>query len=75
MGTHIIIVILWFAFAALAAIEYAPYCYELSKKNQFIVVLIFCIGGPFFAISNILTALLDCILPEGWDDDNDSKGL
>lgn len=74
MDTNIIIAILWVTLAALAAIEYAPYCYELSKKNQFIVVLIFCIGGPFFAISNILTALLDCILPEGWDDD-DPKGL
>lgn len=74
MGMHIIIAILWFTLTALAAIEYAPYCYELSKKNQFIVVFIFCIGGPFFAISNILTALLDCILPEGWDDD-DPKGL
>lgn len=74
MVTRIIILVLWFAFAALAAIEYAPYCYQLPKKDQFIVVLIFCIGGPFFAISNILTALLDCILPEGWDDD-DPKGL
>lgn len=74
MDTYIIIAILWFILVALAAIEYAPYCYELSKKNQFIVILIFCIGGPFFAISNILTALLDCILPEGWDDD-DPKGL
>ena len=74
MGTYIIIAILWFTFAALAAIEYAPYCYELPKKDKFIVILIFCIGGPFFAISNILTALLDCILLEGWDDD-DPKGL
>ena len=44
MGTYIIIAILWFA---LAAIEYAPYCYKLPKKDKFIVILIFCIGGQY----------------------------
>jgi hypothetical protein len=27
------------------------------------------VGGPFFAIVNVLEALLDCFLPEGWDED------
>ena len=28
------------------------------------------IGGPFFIAVNILEALLDMILPEGWDNQN-----
>ena len=70
----IIISILWITLSTLAMIEYAPYCKDLSTKDQLIVCFIFMFGGPFFAISNVLTAILDCILPEGWDDD-DSKGL
>ena len=75
MVAKIIIIILWFGFSALAAIEYAPFCVNLSKKDQFIVAIIFMIGGPIFALSNILSAILDCLLPEGWDDDDGPKGL
>ena len=38
------------------------------------IYIIFIIGGPFFAISNILQELLNTILPEGWDNENDFKG-
>ena len=69
MVTEIIIIILWFGFSALAAIEYAPFCKDLSIKHQFFVIIIFAIGGPIFALNNVLTALLDCILPEGWNND------
>jgi hypothetical protein len=55
-------------------IQYAPACKNLSANDQFIVGLIFIIGGPFFAITNVLEAILDCILPEGWGDDDDPKG-
>lgn len=71
---NIIISILWCVFALLVMIEYAPVCKDLKKSDQFIVAMIFMIGGPFFAIANILEAILDMILPEGWDDDNDFKG-
>lgn len=46
---------------------------ELSLKDKLIVFFIFIIGGPFFAIVNILEAILNAIFPEGWDDD-DSGG-
>ena len=35
-----------------------------------LVGIIFIIGGPIFAAANVLEAILDCILPEGWGDDN-----
>lgn len=31
--------------------------------------IIFIIGGPFFAIVNVLEGILNVIMPEGWDDD------
>jgi 4-hydroxybenzoate polyprenyltransferase len=70
----IIIAILWSAMSMLVMIEYAPYCKDLSWQDQLIVGLIFVIGGPIFTIANVLEAILDCILPEGWGDDDGPKG-
>ena len=42
----------------------------MSNANYFLVGFIFIIGGPFFVIVNVLEALLDMILPEGWDNQN-----
>lgn len=68
-----LILILWFILSSLALIQYGAYCSELNNIDKMIVMIIFLIGGPFFALVNILTAILDLILPEGWDDD-DFKG-
>ena len=38
------------------------------------IVIVFIVGGPFFAIANILEILLDIMMPEGWSDDEDFKG-
>ena len=65
----IIIMILWAAMSLLVMIEYAPYCKDLKPNEKLIVGIIFIIGGPIFTIANILEAILDCFLPEGWDDD------
>ena len=65
----IIIMILWATMALLVMIQYAPVCKDLPNNDKLIVGIIFMIGGPFFAIANILEALLDCFLPEGWDED------
>ena len=67
--TGLIIIILWAAMSLLVMIQYAPACKELSANDKFIVGIIFIIGGPIFTIANVLEALLDCFLPEGWDED------
>lgn len=67
--SFIIILILWSAMSLLVMIEYAPYCKDLPKHELIIVGIIFVIGGPFFTIANVLEAILDCFLPEGWGDD------
>jgi 4-hydroxybenzoate polyprenyltransferase len=66
----IIIAILWSAMSMLVMIEYAPYCKDLPWQDQILVGIIFWIGGPIFTIANVLEAILDCILPEGWGDDD-----
>ena len=65
-----IILILWSAMSLLVMIEYAPACKDLPTAEQLIVGLIFIIGGPIFTIANILEAILDCFLPEGWGDND-----
>lgn len=70
--TGLIITILWITMSLLVMIQYTPYCKDLPTSDKFVVGLIFVVGGPFFAITNILEALLDCFLPEGWDEDGPS---
>ena len=65
----IIIGVLWAIMSLLVMIQYAPACKDLSNNDKLIVGIIFMVGGPFFAIANVLEALLDCFLPEGWDED------
>jgi hypothetical protein len=40
----------------------------LSEADKLVVGIIFIIGGPIFTIANVLEAILDCYLPEGWGD-------
>lgn len=73
MAQTIVITILWAVMSLLAIIEYAPLCKDLPEGDRLAVGLIFIIGGPVFAAANVLEALLDCFLPEGWSDDG-AKG-
>ena len=70
----IIIVLLWRVISTLEFIEYAPFIKEIeSNSDKFIVLLIFLIGGPFFAITNVFNYILDILMPEGWNDEDDSN--
>ena len=66
----LIIAILWIIMSLLVMIQYAPACKDLDWKDQLIVGIIFIVGGPIFTAANVLEAILDCILPEGWGDDD-----
>ena len=67
---NVSIAIFWCICSLLVIIQYASSCKDLSNGDFFLVGLIFIIGGPFFIIVNVLEALLDMILPEGWDNQN-----
>ena len=47
-----------------------PYAKDLKGADLVVFFFFFLIGGPIFGMNQILTTLLDCILPEGWDDDD-----
>jgi hypothetical protein len=49
-------------------IQYAPFCVGMPKADYMLAGFIFLIGGPFFAIVNVLEGILNVIMPEGWDD-------
>lgn len=70
----IIIAVLWSIMSLIVMIQYAPYCKDLKPSEQLAVGIIFIIGGPIFAAANVLEAMLDCFLPEGWDDDDGPHG-
>lgn len=65
--------LLWITFSLVSLFEYFPQCRELTFFEQLVVILIFFVGGPIFAMNQVLTQLLDLFLPEGWDDDDDQK--
>lgn len=69
VATGILITILWGTMSLLIMTQYAPACKDLSWQDQLLVGIIFMIGGPIFVIANVLEAILDYILPEGWGDD------
>lgn len=68
--SNIIISILWGILSTISIIEYLPYTKDLKGLDLIVFFLVFLIGGPVFGINQILTTLLDCIFPEGWDDDD-----
>lgn len=68
----IIIAILWSVCSLLVMIQYAPCCEDMPTGDFILAGIIFIIGGPFFAIVNVLEGILNVIMPEGWDDNNGS---
>ncbi len=71
---NIIIIILWVILSTIAFVPYAPIIQKLAIWDKVLCIIIFIIGGPFFAVANILEEMLTTILGEGWDDDDHFKG-
>lgn len=65
----VLVGVLWMIMAAIIFIQYAPVCKGLSVGSWIAVALVFIIGAPFFMIVEVLEAILNCFLPEGWDND------
>lgn len=59
---------LWAICSLLTIAQYAHCCADLDALSYFEVFTILAIGGPIFVAANGLEAVLDSILPEGWDD-------
>ena len=65
------IIILWLILSLLVFIQYMPAAKSIPFKDKIIFSIICLIGGPIFSATSILETLLNCILPDGWSDDND----
>lgn len=71
----ILFIVLWMTLSIISATEYLPFTRYLKGKDLFLFYLVFTFGGPIFGINQVLTSILDSILPEGWDDEDDlNKG-
>ena len=68
---YVIIAILWGTLSTISIIDYLPHVKDLKGLDLIVFYLVFLIGGPVFGINEILTSILELILPEGWDDDDD----
>ena len=66
---RIIILILWLLMSLLVFIQYAPMAKEIKPIDKIIFIIICLLGGPIFTMANILESMLNCVLPEGWDND------
>ena len=70
----ILFIILWMVLSTISIIDYLPHATNLRKKELFIFYAVFIFGGPIFAINQVLTTILESILPEGMDDNDLDKG-
>lgn len=70
----LLIEVLWSFIAMTLIIQYIEALKEISSLDRFIACMIFILGAPFFLIVNVLETLLNCIFPEGWDNDDYFKG-
>lgn len=69
-----IMIILWFAMAAMMMAEIAPFITKLNFWQNVILALLVFIGTPFLFIARGFEAILDYFLEEGWNDgDDDDK--
>lgn len=68
----ITMIILWGITSLLAFMEVAPMMDKIKNEDdKRTIFVIFMLCGPAFAVTTIANAMLDKILPEGWDDDGD----
>jgi len=69
------VAIVWLIAAIMVLAQYAPLCAELPKKDKILAGIILCIVAPIICAYTAVEGLLDCILPSGWDDDDDERKM
>ena len=67
----LILCIFWGTMSLLVYAPHAPLVKDLPESDKNIVITIFILGGPIFAMANVLEQLLDCFMPPGWGGDED----
>ncbi len=64
------IIIIWALIWISICLNYIKPLSQLSFWDQLLVFIILAIAAPALFLAEIVDALLDLIMPPGWDDDN-----
>lgn len=67
---NILIILLWIVLSTMAFLPYAAQLEPLATEDKIMCIFIFAVGGPFFAVAEILGDMLTYILGDGWNDEN-----
>lgn len=75
MAARIILIIAWIIMVLLTLTQYADLVadQDVPRARKILAGLVFILGAPIFCAYTALSGLLDYLLPEGWDDDDDSE--
>lgn len=75
MLSNIIVVAFWLICVCIVAVGWQGIlgAEDIDGSTKGIVVFLILVGAPFIIISNLISALLDTMLPPGWDDDNEGE--
>lgn len=75
MAARIILIIAWIIMVLLTLTQYADLVadQDVPRARKILAGLVFILGAPIFCAYPALSGLLDYLLPEGWDDDDDSE--
>lgn len=63
------ILLFWILMFYTLCFQYMMPLMSISGFERLVAMMVFLVGAPFFFIVNILNNILDCIFPEGWDND------
>lgn len=71
MLNNVLLVAFWLICICVVAIGWSGIlgANEIDIGTKGVVVILILMGAPFIIISNLISALLDTMLPPGWDDD------
>lgn len=64
-----IILLFWLLMFCTLCFQYIMLMSSIPEVDRLIAMAVFLIGAPFFFIVNVLNSILDCIFPDGWDND------
>ena len=64
-----IFIFLWLMCSTIYFLGYSDLVNNLKPKEKGLAIFVFIIGGPSFLIVSALSAILDNIFPDGWDDE------
>lgn len=64
--------VLYIIFVIMAFAQFGPPSKELKFAEKLLIFFIISVGAPFIMLGSLLIGIIDDILPEGWDDNDDT---